>query len=545
MARHRRPVRGAVLHLGAASAPIRQRSGYSSDAPHRHRRAPGPHRRSPPSGARAPRRHDGGGRPKRRLLARHRPGHRLSVRLGTPRRAVAARLSSASSTKIAGSSACWPCAARCSWCPPTRRPSSMLPPPWTSPARSGAATSSWPSSSAWTIRLAGCARLKRPPSPRSTNAARPPPRSSPGRSRRWRGRCASTPASPTRATSASPAGSSSSWRSRGASSAAGPGAPGSAASTAGHRWSAGWARRWRSWTGDRPGPTRGPLARTLRTRDEADIRWWTGLTARAVRAALATVGAEQVDVDGTVGYVLPGDVEATPDPAPWVALLPALDPTTMGWQARDWYLGGHKAQLFDSNGNAGPTIWADGRIVGGWAILDGGQVVTGLLEDVGPRGRTGHRGRGGTAHHLAWLGARHASLPDPAPRLAGAMRSGLRRWCSEAPPRPDHDRSGIDAVDPMCAARATRTSCLTDGDQPLPSRRALYRRGHPDGEPPRIAFRDGATGRRAALAGGPDVWQVIGALRDQDVHGDEAVRAVADLRWPDRRAGSDRDPILR
>ncbi len=46
---------------------------------------------------------------------------------------------------------------------------------------------------------------------------------------------------------------------------------------------------------------------------------------------------------------------------------------------------------------------------------------------------------------------------------------------------------------------------------------------------PGIVFRDGASGRRAALAGGPDVWQVIGALRDQEVRGDEAVRAVADL----------------
>ena len=116
---------------------------------------------------------------------------------------------------------------------------------------------------------------------------------------------------------------------------------------------------------------------------EADLRWWTGLTAGAVRAALTSVGAEAVDLDGAVGYVLPGDLESTALPEPWVALLPALDPTTMGWQSRDWYLGGHKAQLFDSNGNAGPTIWVDGRIVGGWAIRDGGQIVTGLLEDVG------------------------------------------------------------------------------------------------------------------------------------------------------------------
>jgi len=46
---------------------------------------------------------------------------------------------------------------------------------------------------------------------------------------------------------------------------------------------------------------------------------------------------------------------------------------------------------------------------------------------------------------------------------------------------------------------------------------------------PGIVFRDGVTGRRAALAGGPDVWQLIGAIRDQEVRGDRAVQAVADL----------------
>jgi hypothetical protein len=116
---------------------------------------------------------------------------------------------------------------------------------------------------------------------------------------------------------------------------------------------------------------------------EADIRWWTGWTARAVRSALATVGAVEVDLDGQVGFVLPDDLEPTPAPEPWVALLPSLDPTTMGWQIRDWYLGGHKDALFDTSGNAGPTIWVDGRIVGGWAMRPDGEVVTKLLEDVG------------------------------------------------------------------------------------------------------------------------------------------------------------------
>jgi hypothetical protein len=116
---------------------------------------------------------------------------------------------------------------------------------------------------------------------------------------------------------------------------------------------------------------------------EADVRWWTGWSARVARKALADAGAVTVDLDGLEGHVAPDDLEATPRPGGWVALLPALDPTTMGWKGRDWYLGEHRPVLFDSNGNAGPTIWVDGRIVGGWAVRPAGEVVTKLLEDVG------------------------------------------------------------------------------------------------------------------------------------------------------------------
>jgi hypothetical protein len=116
---------------------------------------------------------------------------------------------------------------------------------------------------------------------------------------------------------------------------------------------------------------------------EADLRWWTGWTARAVRAARAPVGAVEVDLDGEAGFVLADDLEPTPTPEPWVALLPSLDPTTMGWKLREWYLGDYKDALFDTSGNAGPTIWVDGRIVGGWAMRPDGEVVTKLLEDVG------------------------------------------------------------------------------------------------------------------------------------------------------------------
>ena len=66
----------------------------------------------------------------------------------------------------------------------------------------------------------------------------------------------------------------------------------------------------------------------------------------------------------------------------------------MGWTTRDWYLGPHRPALFDRNGNAGPTIWADGRVVGGWGQRPDGEVVTRLLEDVGARGDRGDRRRG-------------------------------------------------------------------------------------------------------------------------------------------------------
>ncbi len=115
----------------------------------------------------------------------------------------------------------------------------------------------------------------------------------------------------------------------------------------------------------------------------ADLKWWLGSTLTATRAALADVGAVEVDVHGAAGVVLPDDLDPVPSPEPWAALLPGLDPTTMGWYERDWYLGTHKAQIFDSTGNGGTTAWWEGRIVGGWAQAPDGEVVLQPLEDVG------------------------------------------------------------------------------------------------------------------------------------------------------------------
>jgi hypothetical protein len=121
---------------------------------------------------------------------------------------------------------------------------------------------------------------------------------------------------------------------------------------------------------------------------EADVRWWTGWTARDSRAAIAAAGAMAVDVEDTgPAFVVADDLKLTPEPDPWVALLPSLDPTTMGWRDRAWYLGPHRDALFDTAGNAGPTIWCEGRIVGGWAVLPSGEVVTRLLDDIGREAR--------------------------------------------------------------------------------------------------------------------------------------------------------------
>ncbi|MEA2972911.1 MAG: hypothetical protein QOG82_1369 [Actinomycetota bacterium] len=116
----------------------------------------------------------------------------------------------------------------------------------------------------------------------------------------------------------------------------------------------------------------------------ADLAWWTGLTLGDVRRAVAELPTVEVDVGGPKpGLVLADDVEPVEPPAPSAALLPALDATVMGWKERSWYLGDHGPALFDRSGNAGPTVWWDGRIVGGWAQRKTGEVVVRFLEDVG------------------------------------------------------------------------------------------------------------------------------------------------------------------
>jgi hypothetical protein len=115
-----------------------------------------------------------------------------------------------------------------------------------------------------------------------------------------------------------------------------------------------------------------------------DLKWWAGWTMGETRRALAVLSVAEARLDdGALGVVLADDLEPTDEIKPWAALLPALDPTVMGWASRDFFLGPHRSALFDGNGNAGPTVWWDGRVVGGWSHRPDGDVVYRLLEDVG------------------------------------------------------------------------------------------------------------------------------------------------------------------
>lgn len=141
-----------------------------------------------------------------------------------------------------------------------------------------------------------------------------------------------------------------------------------------------------------------------------DCQWWAGWTKTQTRKAIEAVGAVAVEVDSGDGvaeaWVMPEVLDALaalgPDGSsdsdggagaaagtglgqPWVTFLPALDPTTMGWKERGWYLGEGSEVLFDRFGNAGPTVWAGGdgtsaRVVGGWGQRPDGTVVFRLLE---------------------------------------------------------------------------------------------------------------------------------------------------------------------
>jgi hypothetical protein len=164
--------------------------------------------------------------------------------------------------------------------------------------------------------------------------------------------------------------------------------------------------------------------RTFGPATEADIVWWLGSTKSAVRTALAELEAVEVELDcSQSGWLSGDDLEPVADPASWVALLPVLDPTVMGWRTRDFYLAGSlRDRLFDRAGNAGTTAWVDGRIVGCWVQDDDAAVRVRLLEHVPMPAR---RALEEEASRLtAWLDGERVttSIPSPAMKSSKAAR---------------------------------------------------------------------------------------------------------------------------
>jgi hypothetical protein len=109
-----------------------------------------------------------------------------------------------------------------------------------------------------------------------------------------------------------------------------------------------------------------------------DLQWWMGWTKTLTKRVLAQLPVEDVDLHGEAGVDLQGrpddpDVEAPPA----ATLLPALDPTPMGWKRREWFFGIDQELVFDRMGNIGPTIWWDGEIVGAWAVARSGEAASG------------------------------------------------------------------------------------------------------------------------------------------------------------------------
>ena len=124
-----------------------------------------------------------------------------------------------------------------------------------------------------------------------------------------------------------------------------------------------------------------------------DLQWWTGWNKATTQRALSGIAVEAVDLHGEAGIALSPDNDPPGVAGPPAAtLLPALDPTPMGWKHRGWLFAIPEQHVFDNRGNIGPTVWWDGEIIGAWAITPAGEIRTAVLADRGAAARTAVEG---------------------------------------------------------------------------------------------------------------------------------------------------------
>jgi len=127
-----------------------------------------------------------------------------------------------------------------------------------------------------------------------------------------------------------------------------------------------------------------------------DVQWWTGFPQGEAEEAVEALQPRVVEVtiEGLDGrhFMLADDARRLRDFAqldiPYVFLLPGLDPYVMGYRDRRRFLAAeHSAKVFDRAGNAMPTVWVNGRVVGAWGQRRDGSVTYGLFEPVGAEER--------------------------------------------------------------------------------------------------------------------------------------------------------------
>jgi hypothetical protein len=152
---------------------------------------------------------------------------------------------------------------------------------------------------------------------------------------------------------------------------------------------------------------------------ERDRAWWFSAAKGAMRQALADLNAVQVRLEREqTGWVLPDDLAPEPPVEPWAALLPALDPTPLGWKERDFYLDPEfSPAIFDWSGNCGTTAWWNGQIVGAYVLDDAGRVELIVPQDPGRAGRAALEAEAGRLED--WLDGE---------RVTAAYKSPLVTW---------------------------------------------------------------------------------------------------------------------
>jgi hypothetical protein len=127
---------------------------------------------------------------------------------------------------------------------------------------------------------------------------------------------------------------------------------------------------------------------------EEDIVWWTGLGKQEIRQALALMRGQlvEIEIEGLRDSHLAltkdlNELETSLQSERPAFLLPSLDPYVMGYKDRRRFLDQVRyEQVFDRAGNALPTVWFDGEVIGVWLEDSKKPVIeTFLFEDADKR----------------------------------------------------------------------------------------------------------------------------------------------------------------